>query len=120
VSAANAGRDSRAELQRHRTVRRGWQLIVAGARELAPGVDVILGDDFFHNVDVEFDLAHDAVRLFQAKDCDGVSLAYWTTEVTGEVTIEAVHDAQPQIILPVKVNERPIQAPSIPVRHFRF
>jgi predicted aspartyl protease len=92
------------------TVRKGWQLMVAGAQELAPGVDVILGDDFFHSVDVEFDLAHSAVRLFQAKDCDGVSLAYWTTEVTGEVTIEAVHDSQPQILLPVKVNGRPVQA----------
>lgn len=92
------------------TVRKGWQLIVAGAQEFAPGVDVILGDDFFHNVDVEFDLAHGAVRLFQAKDCDGVSLAYWTTEVTGEVTIEAVHDAQPQIVVPVKINGRPMRA----------
>lgn len=86
------------------TVRKGMHLIVAGARELAPGVDVILGDDFFHNVDVEFDLAHGVVRLFQAKDCDGVSLAYWTHDGAGEVTIEAVHDAEPQIIVPVKVN----------------
>ncbi len=91
-------------------VRKGWQLIVAGTQESAPGVDVILGDDFFHNVDVEFDLAHGAVRLFQAKDCDGVSLAYWTTEVAGEVAIEAVHDAEPQIIVPVKINGRPIRA----------
>jgi hypothetical protein len=29
-------------------VRKGWQLIVAGAKELAPGIDVILGEDFFH------------------------------------------------------------------------
>jgi predicted aspartyl protease len=92
------------------TVRKGWQLIVAGIQEFGAGVDVILGEDFFHNVDVEFDLAHQAVRLFQAKDCDGVSLAYWTTEVTGEVAIEAVHDAQPQIIVPVKINGRPIRA----------
>jgi predicted aspartyl protease len=92
------------------TVRRGMHLIVAGARELAPGIDVILGDDFFHNVDVEFDLPHGVVRLFQAKDCDGVSLAYWTTEAAGEVTIEAVHDAEPQIIVPVKINGRQMRA----------
>jgi predicted aspartyl protease len=92
------------------TVRKGWQLIVAGSQEFAPGIDVILGDDFFHNVDVEFDLAHGMVRLFQAKNCDGVSLAYWTNEVTGEVTIEAVNDAQPQIIVPVKINGRQMRA----------
>jgi predicted aspartyl protease len=92
------------------TVRKGMQLIVAGTQEFAPGVDVILGDDFFHNVDVEFDLAHGVVRLFQAKDCDGVSLAYWTTEAAGEVTIEAVYDAQPQIIVPVTINGRQIRA----------
>lgn len=92
------------------TVRKGMHLIVAGTREFAPGVDVILDDDFFYNVDVEFDLAPGVVRLFQAKDCDGVSLAYWTTEAAGEVTIEAVSDAQPQIIAPVKVNGRQMRA----------
>ena len=92
------------------TVRKGMYLIVAGARELAPGIDVILGDDFFHNVDVEFDLPHGVVRLFQAKDCGGVPLAYWTTEAAGEVTIEAVFDAEPQIIVPVQINGRQMRA----------
>ncbi|MEO8305737.1 MAG: retroviral-like aspartic protease family protein [Betaproteobacteria bacterium] len=92
------------------TTRKDWQLIVAGEREFGPGIDVILGDDFFHSTDVEFDLAHRAVRLFQARDCNGTSLAYWTKEVAGEVEIESVLDARPQIIIEVKINGRPVRA----------
>jgi hypothetical protein len=71
---------------------------------------VLLGDEFFHSVDVEFDLAHNAVRLFRATDCDGVSLAYWTTDAPGVVEIAAVHEAQPQILLTVRINDTPVEA----------
>jgi len=93
-----------------KAVRQDWELIVAGAREFAPGIDVILGEDFFHKADVEFDLARSVVRLLEAKDCGDASLAYWTTEVTAEVAIEAVDEAAPQIIVPVKVNGHPMRA----------
>ena len=92
------------------SVLNGLQLFVSGTQELGQGVDVILGEDFFRSVDVEFDLAHNAVRLFQAKNCDGVSLAYWTTEITGEVAIDAINGSQPQIVVPVKINGRPLEA----------
>jgi predicted aspartyl protease len=94
------------------------QLIVAGESNLAEGVDMLLGEDFLHNFDVEFDLAHRSVRLFAPKNCDGVSLAYWTREVPGEVEIEPVRATQlamaygegPQIAFTVKINDRPIRA----------
>ena len=91
-------------------VLKGLQLMVAGNPGTAPGIDVILGEDFFRKTDVEFDLAHGAVRLFQPTDCHEASLAYWTKDVTGEVAIEVVHENQPEIIVSVKVNGRPMRA----------
>ena len=90
--------------------RRNWRLLVAGERDFGRDVAVLLGEDFLYQVDVEFDLAHGAVRLFQPKDCDGVSLAYWATEGASEVGIEAIYDAQPQIVLTIQINGQPVRA----------
>ncbi len=89
---------------------KNWQVIVAGERELGGDVALLLGDDFFHGADVEFDLAHGAVRLFQLKDCDGVSLAYWATSGAGHVEIEAVDDVHPHVVLAVQINGQPFRA----------
>jgi predicted aspartyl protease len=86
------------------------QLFVAGERDFGEGVDVLLGENFLSRFDVEFDLAHRAVRLYQSRDCDGVSLAYWTTEVVGVVEIEPIDEAHPRIGLTVRINGRPIDA----------
>jgi predicted aspartyl protease len=90
--------------------RKGWRMLVAGEHEIAEGAAVLLGEDFFSQVDVEFDLAHNAVRLFQSKNCDGVSLAYWATEEPREVAIDPVYDYQPQIFLTVQINGQPVKA----------
>jgi predicted aspartyl protease len=90
--------------------RKGWQMYVAGEHDLGGDVGVVLGDDFFHKVDVEFDLAHNVVRLYQPKDCDGVSLAYWTKEGASEVDIAIVDETRPQIVVPVQVNGRKVKA----------
>jgi predicted aspartyl protease len=86
--------------------RKNWRVLVAGEHDFGDDVAVLLGDDFFHQVDVEFDLAHNAVRLYEAKDCQGVSLAYWTTEPAGEVPIEA----GPKIWLTIAINGKPVRA----------
>ena len=90
--------------------RNGWRMMVAGEHDPGDDVAVLLGEDFFRHVDVEFDLAHNAVRLFQPRDCDGASLAYWTTEGASEVGIEPVYDAAPQIVLTVQLNGQPVRA----------
>jgi len=90
--------------------RKGWQMYVAGEHDLGGDVGVILGDDFFHKVDLEFDLAHSAVRLYQPKDCDGVSLAYWSKQGASEVDIAPVDETRPQIVVPVQVNGRKVKA----------
>jgi len=86
------------------------QLYVAGENDFGEGSDVLLGEDFLQKFDVEFDLPAKTVRLFQPKDCDGVSLAYWTKEVAGEVEIERIDESRPRIHLTVHINGKPIEA----------
>src|SRR6266481_2081948 len=50
--------------------RKDWRVLVAGEHEiLGQDVSMILGDDFFHRIDVEFDVAHGLINLFDPKDC---------------------------------------------------
>ena len=91
---------------------KNWRVRVAGEgdfggeRDLSADVAVLLGDSFFEQVDVEFDLAHNAVRLYETKDCEGMSLAYWATEPAGEVPIEA----RSGIRFTVEINGKPVRA----------
>ena len=86
------------------------QMIVSGEHEIGDDVAVILGEDFFRVVDLEFDLAHKTVRLFQAKNCDGTSLAYWAPSGASEAAIERVSETNPSIVLPVEINGQPMRA----------
>lgn len=86
------------------------QLFVAGEHDIGEGIDVLLGEDFLRRFDVEFDLPNRAVRLYQPKDCERTSLAYWTTGIVGEIEIEPVGETRPQIRLTVHINGRPIDA----------
>jgi Aspartyl protease len=89
------------------TLKDWGKLIVEGAegRDYA----VVLGYDFFQQVDVEFDLAHNVVRLFQPQGCGNLSLAYWAPRGAGQVALE--RDAQrPAIVVPVKLNGKPALA----------
>src|SRR5271165_2345308 len=98
------------ELSVGQITRKNWQMIVVGEQDFGSRIDVILGEDFFSQVDVEFDLPHNAVRLFQPKDCVRVRLAYWATQGAGEVEIETFVDAGSRIVLPVQINGQPIRA----------
>lgn len=99
-----------AEFKIGEAARKGWRVIVAGERDLGENIAFVLGEDFFQQIDVEFDLAHGAIRLFQPRDCGGVSLAYWSTAEASEVAIDKVDDAHPQIVLTVQVNGQPLKA----------
>jgi predicted aspartyl protease len=110
------GGDSKVEIAEPNQIRigqvshKGWPMLVAGENDPGGKIALILGEDFFQQADVEFDLAHNAVRLFQALDCDGVSLVYWTSGDAGEVEIERISEAKPQIVLPVKINGQSLEA----------
>ena len=63
------------ELRIGDAVRTNLRVRVIGERPIR-GVDFILGDDFFKNIELEFDYAKGVIRLFQAQDCKGAALAY--------------------------------------------
>lgn len=85
-------------------VRKSISVRVGGALRI-PGVDFILGDDFFGLLDVEFDYAKGVVRLFRPQDCRGAFLAYWDPSALA-VPME---DGQ-KIVVPVKVNGKAARA----------
>ena len=87
-------------------VRKEWRVLVSGEGTLGSNIGVVLGYDFFQNVDVEFDLPGGAVRFFQAEDCDNVALSYWTREPAGQVAIEPGS----QLELTVQLNGKPTRA----------
>lgn len=91
-------------------VRKGWRVVVAGEQDFGGDAAFLLGEDFFRQADVEFDLAHNAVRLFQPKDCEGHSLAYWANDVVGEVEIDKIDGRRPWIGLTVRINGQPVKA----------
>ena len=90
--------------------RKNLRLPVAGERDFGNRIDAIVGEDFFEQLDVEFDLPHNAVRLFQPKDCEGVMLAYWATQGASEIEMEPFYDAGPRIVLTVQINGQPMRA----------
>jgi predicted aspartyl protease len=87
-----------------------WRMMIAGNRDFA--ADVLLGEDFLSLVDLEFDLEHNAVRLFQPENCDGKKLAYWAAEgqSVGDVAIDAILATNPQIVLDVAINGQSVSA----------
>ena len=90
--------------------RRNVRMLVTGEHEFGGDVAVMLGEDFFRHVDIEFDLAHDMVRLFQVKDCEGKSLAYWATDGAGMIEFDTVFGANPAIEFNVEINGQPVKA----------
>jgi tetratricopeptide (TPR) repeat protein len=52
-------------------------LRVAGDRDSIQPFDLILGDDFLSQDDVEFDLANGFIRLFKPQGCQPAQLVYW-------------------------------------------
>jgi clan AA aspartic protease (TIGR02281 family) len=89
--------------------RKDMKILVAGEHGLADAGDVILGQDFLAHVDLEFDLAHDAIRLFEPSQCQGVSLAYWSRDGGSSVEMDAAN-INSHIWLKVDVNGVPVDA----------
>ena len=97
------------EMKLGQAARRNWRVLVLGERELGQDHALLLGYDFFQQVDIEFDLSNDTVRLFQAEDCGNVSLAYWARG-TADVVSLAIDNEKPGILVPVKLNDRALLA----------
>jgi len=89
--------------------RRNWRVLVVGDEHARREFGVVLGYDFFEQLDVEFDLANNAVRLFKNEDCGDRPLAYWARGTLDEVKLEVDHEI-PAIRVPVKLNGKAIVA----------
>jgi predicted aspartyl protease len=89
--------------------RRNWRVMVAGEYSFGAAADFILGEDFLEQLDVEFDLPHNALRLYQVKDCEGVVLSYWSPQAS-QVDFEPSYDTGGLIAVPVQINGRRLQA----------
>ena len=83
---------------------KGLRVRVAGEIPFK-GEDFILGQDFLQRVDIEFDYANGAVRLYQPLDCKGKSLAYWDADAQ-----QLPLSGSNQDIVPVVVNGRKADA----------
>jgi predicted aspartyl protease len=90
--------------------RKGLRMMIIGENDLGDDVAALLGDDFLSQFEVEFDLPHRMLRLFQALDCAGVSLGYWAPKDVSVVEMEAFNPAAPQVVLPVTINGQPVRA----------
>ncbi len=95
------------ELKISRSVRKNWQVETAG---FGPNEDagggLLIGFEFFKDLELEFDLPQNMLRLFQAKDCDGVSLAYWAPGAASEVPV----DVRGHLLVTVEINGKRITA----------
>jgi predicted aspartyl protease/tetratricopeptide (TPR) repeat protein len=104
------GGASRIQLARIRELRVGGatrenlRVRVGGERPI-PGVEFILGDDFFKEVDIEFDYARRTIRLFRPVDCKDTPLAYWDRQA-----LQVPMEDENKIVLPVKVNGKAARA----------
>jgi hypothetical protein len=86
------------------------RMLVAGELDFGDRIDAIVGEDFLGQADVEFDLPHHAVRLFQPKDCEGVLLAYWAAQGANEIAMEPFYSDEPRIVVMVQINGQPTRA----------
>jgi predicted aspartyl protease/tetratricopeptide (TPR) repeat protein len=92
------------ELRIGGAVRKGIRVRVGGERPIA-GVDFILGDDFFKQLDIEFDYAKGVVRLFEPRDCKGIFLAYWDSKA-----LELPMERENKIVVAIQVNGQAARA----------
>jgi hypothetical protein len=61
--------------------------MVAGDPDDAHGAAMVLGDDFFSEVDAEFDLPDGVVRLFKPTGCTPPQLVYWGAAAYSQATL---------------------------------
>lgn len=80
--------------------------------DLAPGsrADGILGQNVLGVLDVEYDFANGAIRLFRPQGCEKARLAYWAGDKPVNVlSFRATTPREPHVIATASVNGRPIR-----------
>ncbi|MEE3623128.1 retroviral-like aspartic protease family protein [Nitrospirillum sp. BR 11752] len=69
----------------------------------------VMGENFLSKFDLDIDIAHNNVGLFQPKDCEDFALAYWT-DTFNEAEFSRFSRENPKIWLKVQINGEEIRA----------
>jgi aspartyl protease len=85
------------------------ELLVAGDRHHPMPFTITLGDDFFAQATVEFDLAHHAVRLFKPEGCAPAQLVYWGAAYSQADLLPTDHE-EPAIQVSAFLNDKRVLA----------
>lgn len=85
---------------------RDVRMLVAGDNDIG-GAVALLGQEFFSQADVEFDLAHGAIRLLKPEGCHGSQIVYWS-ETYSEVPLQ--RSVTDHYVITVDLNGRPAEA----------
>jgi predicted aspartyl protease len=86
------------------------RLWVAGERPLdRRDVALVLGQDFLSQVDVEFDLPDNVIRLLQPKDCQIGQLPYWAKSYS-QADLQSLDLNDLHLTTVVKLNGKPLLA----------
>ena len=97
------------ELRLGSFVAKGAEFFVARDASLGEDVDGVIGQLYFSRSDVEVDLAHQVVRLFQPEGCGNGILAYWADAVAAtELDPFALGDGE--LVATVLVNGKKLRA----------
>jgi hypothetical protein len=84
-------------------------ITVAGDAYTPSRYSVVLGDDFFSQVDTEFDLPHHAIRLFKPQDCAPAQLVYWGTPYS-QTALAVWERDEPELAAEAVLNGRKLAA----------
>lgn len=93
-----------------------WQVLVNDDGPADSEVAGTIGSDVLSASDVEFDLAHNRVAFFTAKNCSSMSLAYWdgpidqTDMVTGVASARFMQIVQPNFRPVISLNGHKVSA----------
>jgi predicted aspartyl protease len=108
------------------------RMALAPAAQHAAGIAGVLGNDFWSKADVEFDLSHKRVAMYQARNCDGAPTPWSATpdqvmvrgaeafqsivqvEIDGVPLLALIDSATPQTVLSWRTARRLGVAPDNP------
>jgi aspartyl protease/gag-polyprotein putative aspartyl protease len=109
LTGVTQGYTSRIQVKIGGLQKRSLELPVTGDARTPFGFSLVLGDDFFSQVDTEFDLAHNTVRLFKPSDCKPPQLVYWGAPYAQADIMEWKRDT-PSVVAVAFINGKKLSA----------
>jgi predicted aspartyl protease len=86
-----------------------FAVTVSGVEDRPSSVALVLGYDVLSNADLEFDFAHNTVRMFKPKGCTAPQLVYWGAAYSQAVLLPRRRD-NPSLETKAELNGRQVLA----------